>query len=70
MPCETCGCPSARWLRVDTVARQFNCSPKHIRRLLKRGELSGMRVGRAWRVDHEALDDYVLRHSLRFDDPE
>ncbi len=66
MVCEICGCPSARWLRVSTVARHFKCSPKKVRRLIKRGEIDGVRFGGEWRVDHESLDEYVRKDSVRF----
>lgn len=64
MICEVCGCPAARWLRVSTVARRFKCSTKKVRRLIKRGELEGVRFGGEWRVDHDSLDDYVRKDSL------
>ena len=62
--CELCGCPQVKWLRVITVARQFGCSPRKIRRLLASGELEGLRLGREWRVNHESLDELVERYSL------
>jgi excisionase family DNA binding protein len=64
MLCPTCGCPKTRWLRVETVAKQFGCSAKKVRRLLHQGELEGVRLGREWRVDHKSLDRLVRRHSL------
>jgi excisionase family DNA binding protein len=58
--CGTCGCPDRRWLSVAEVAGQFGFSPKHVRRLLAAGELSGVRLGREWRIDHDALDRLVF----------
>lgn len=69
MTCDVCGCPNRRWLRVRTVARQFACSTKHIRRLIKQGEIDGVRFGGHWRVDHESLDAYVRKDSVRFSVP-
>ncbi|MGD2175675.1 MAG: helix-turn-helix domain-containing protein [Candidatus Brocadiaceae bacterium] len=66
MTCRICGCPDRRWLPVRTVARQFGCTAKHVRRLIKRGELEGVRFGREWRVDHETLDRRVREDSIRF----
>ena len=63
MDCKICGCPDARWLRVRTVARQFRCSAKKVRRLILRGELEGLRLGGEWRVDHLSLDRFVQQHS-------
>jgi excisionase family DNA binding protein len=67
--CRICGCPEERWLRVSTVARQFRCSSKKVRRMLKCGELDGVRLGGEWRVDHRSLDDYVRKDSVRFAEP-
>ncbi|MHC5034101.1 MAG: helix-turn-helix domain-containing protein [Planctomycetota bacterium] len=69
MNCEMCGCPAVKWLRVGTVARQFECSPKLVRRLIKRGEIEGVRFGGEWRIDHASLDDYVRKDSVRFSVP-
>jgi excisionase family DNA binding protein len=66
MRCEICGCTQRRWLRVTTVARQFGASDKRVRRMIKEGTLSGVRFGGQWRVDHESLDEYVCRDSVRF----
>ncbi len=67
MECAVCGCSQARWLRVNTVARAFSCSPKSVRRLLKRGELAGVRFGGEWRVDHRSLDAYIEANRVGFD---
>ena len=64
--CPMCGCPAVRWLRVGTVARQFGVSEKRVRRLLKAGAVDGVLFGGQWRIDHESLDHYVVRDSVRF----
>ncbi len=64
MPCEICGCPNVKWLRVSTVARHFACSTKKVRRLIKSGCLLGVRLGREWRVDHASVDRLVQECSL------
>ena len=64
-PCEVCGCPRQRWLRVNTVAKQFGCSAKKVRRLVKCGALDGVLLGGEWRIDHQSLDEYVRRDSAR-----
>jgi len=66
MRCEICGCMKRRWLRVSTVARQFGVTDKRVRRMIKEGEVNGVRFGGQWRVDHESLDEYVCRDSVRF----
>ena len=59
MPCPVCGCPTVRWLRVLMVAEKFDCSEKKVRRMMKHGELEGVRFGGEWRVDHRSLDRLV-----------
>jgi excisionase family DNA binding protein len=66
MKCAVCGCSKARWLRVNTVAQTFSCDPKSVRRLLKRGQLGGVRFGGEWRVDHPSLDAYVEANRVGF----
>ncbi len=70
MACKICGCPEVRWLRVSTVAAQFKCDPKRVRRMIKRGDIDGVRFGGQWRVDHRSLDEYVRRDSVRFSVPD
>jgi len=62
--CEVCGCPRVRWLRVGHLARQFGCTDKVVRRMIRSGVLDAVRLGHEWRVDHESLDDYVRRESV------
>ena len=66
MRCKICGCTKRRWLRVTAVARQFGATEKRVRRMIKEGELNAVRFGGQWRVDHEALDEYICRDSVRF----
>ncbi|MHC4481233.1 MAG: helix-turn-helix domain-containing protein [Planctomycetota bacterium] len=70
MGCVVCGCPEAKWLRVGTVAAQFKCTPKRVRRLIKKGEIEAVRFGGHWRIDHQSLDDYVRKDSIRFSVPD
>lgn len=50
--------PSARRLiSLETAAETASCSPKTIRRMVARGQLTGYRVGqRLLRVDSDELD--------------
>jgi excisionase family DNA binding protein len=45
-------------LTVDEAAAYLNCSPRHIERLLARGLLPSVRLGRLRRISRVALDDY------------
>jgi excisionase family DNA binding protein len=65
MRCATCGCPQSRWLRVCTVAQQFGCSERSVRRMISRGQVDAVRLGRQWRIDHGSLDDLVRQGSVR-----
>jgi excisionase family DNA binding protein len=44
------------------VAAELRVSPAVVLRLVRRGELPAVRVGRAWRVDHDDLRRWVRRH--------
>lgn len=47
--------PSAR---IDVVARTLDCDPCTVRRLLRRGDLEGHRVGRGVRVYLDSVRRY------------
>ena len=66
MTCGTCGCPDVRWLRVKTVAKVLRCCERTVCRMLKRGELGGLRVQRQWRVDHQGLHRLIEAHSVDY----
>ncbi len=42
-------------LDIDTAARHLSCTPETVRRMLRRGELRGVKLGRLWRVPMEVL---------------
>jgi excisionase family DNA binding protein len=42
-------------LEVKQAAPIANCSEKHIREMLRSGELEGVKLGSAWRVNRDAL---------------
>lgn len=49
--------PPRRWASLDAAASHLNCSPRTLRRMIARGEITGYRVGaRMLRVDLEELD--------------
>jgi excisionase family DNA binding protein len=62
--CPTCGCPCDPWLTVKEVAAALRVSKQTVRRLLASGDLAATRFGRAWRVKHESLDDYLEAENL------
>ncbi len=64
MLCKVCGCPKVRWLQVPTIARHLSCTTRKVRRMINSGELSGIRLGRNWRVDHKSLHKLIQRFSV------
>ena len=46
-------------LTVDAVARYLSCSRRTVERLIERGELEPLRVGRRRRLRIEDVDAYV-----------
>lgn len=50
---------------VEQVADAFNVDPKTIRRLIWKGEMGCVRVGRAVRVTREQLDAYLAKGGAR-----
>ena len=44
------------------VAAELRVSPAVVLRLVRRGELPALRVGRVWRVDHDDLRRWIRRH--------
>ena len=57
-PAETPAEPE-RVLRVSEVAEHLDCNPHLVYRLIHRGELRAVRVGRLIRVPLSALNEYL-----------
>lgn len=51
-------------LTVEQVAKQLQVHPTTIHKLIKTGQLKGIRVGRLWRVPMEALEEYLKNSSI------
>ncbi len=54
-----------RFLTPGEVASVLRVSVEVIRRLLRRGELPAVRIGRTWRVDEDELQRWLRRGRLR-----
>lgn len=52
-----------RLYTVEEAAEYLRYHPEHIRRLARRGELRGLKIGRGggWRFSREALDAILVR---------
>lgn len=46
-------------LTVEQVAAWLKISPDTVKKLLQRGELRGYKVACAWRIDSDAVEDYL-----------
>jgi len=43
----------------ESAAKFLECSPKTLRREVKRGNLKGFRIGRQWRISPSQLGEYI-----------
>ncbi len=51
-------------MTVEEVASYLRVTEKTVYRLLKRGDIPATKVGRRWRFDRAAIDDWLQRHSV------
>jgi excisionase family DNA binding protein len=54
-----------RFLTPEEVAAHLRVSPAVVLRLLRRGELPALRVGRVWRVDEDEFRRWIRRRRTR-----
>jgi excisionase family DNA binding protein len=54
--------PREGFLTPEEVAAQLRVSASVVRRLVRRGELPALRVGRAWRVEADDFRRWIRRH--------
>ncbi len=52
---------TSRWMTATEVAAQLRVSADTIMRLLRKGELEGVKVGGQWRVKPSSLEAYLRR---------
>ncbi len=50
-------------LTPDDVAAHLKMHRDHVRRLLRSGELPGVKIGRSWRVSSEKLAQWIENKS-------
>lgn len=62
MSSDTAIGPSSRFLTVADVAIRLGVSPKHIRRVIARGDLPAHRFGRAVRIACADLEQFISRY--------
>lgn len=52
---------AAQLISVTEAAKLSKLTPSYIRRLLRNGELEGVKVGEVWLTSEEAIKDYLQR---------
>lgn len=50
-----------KWRTRKQVADMMNVSPQTITRVIERGELQAVKVGRQYRIPESSLRDYVVQ---------
>jgi excisionase family DNA binding protein len=48
-------------LTLDEVARRLNTSTFSVRRWIREGKLTGIKIGSEWRVDSADLEEYIRK---------
>lgn len=48
-----------RLLSPEEVAERFKLKPKTVREWLRTGKLRGVKVGRLWRIEEKALEEFL-----------
>jgi excisionase family DNA binding protein len=51
-------------LSINTAAAQLDCHPETLRRIIRRGELTAVKVGRDWRVRETDLDNFLTARTV------
>jgi excisionase family DNA binding protein len=49
---------------INTAAARLDCHPETLRRIIRRGELAAVKVGRTWRVRESDLVAYLNAHTV------
>jgi excisionase family DNA binding protein len=52
---------AAQFISVTEAAQLSNLTPSFIRRLLRRGEIAGVKIGATWLTTEAAVRDYLNR---------
>ena len=49
---------------VEEVADMLKCDVETVRRWLREGQLQGVKLGRAWRVQKKDLDQFIKEREV------
>ena len=53
-------------LKIETAARRLEVSARTIRRLVHGGQLVGLKIGSALRVQEQSLERFIRKQSEKF----
>jgi excisionase family DNA binding protein len=48
---------------IGTAAARLDCHPETLRRMIRRGDLAAMKIGKHWRVSERVLQEYLDRRA-------
>lgn len=51
------------WLTAEDIASVLACHPETVLRMIRRGDLPGLKYGHVIRVSPEAFDAFLARHT-------
>jgi len=49
---------------INTAAARLECHPETLRRIIRRGELTAVKVGRSWRVRESDLTAFLEKNTV------
>jgi excisionase family DNA binding protein len=49
---------------ITTAAARLDCHPETLRRIIRRGELTALKVGKSWRIRESDLVAYLAAHTV------
>lgn len=52
-------------LTIEMVAQKFNVSTRTVARMVEKGQLRALRVGRQWRFEQAWIDQWIAAHATQ-----
>ncbi len=52
-------------VKVSDVARALDCTPEHVRNLIKRGDIAAYRPGHDYRIPPSSVDAFLERTAVK-----
>jgi excisionase family DNA binding protein len=60
--CHNCGMDNL--FSINTAAARLECHPETLRRIIRRGEMAAVKVGRTWRVRESDLTAFLDKNTV------